>query len=48
MKTAKSKVSDNHCTLNETSAKEIEHTGLAGTCVIVGDSIITGIDEKKA
>ena len=48
MKTAKSKVSDNHCTKNETSAKEIEHTWLAGTYVIVGDSIITGIDEKKA
>ena len=48
MRTARSKVSDNHCTINEASAKEIEHTWLAGTGVMVGDSIITGIDENKA
>ena len=48
MRTARSKVSDNHCTINEASAKEIEHTWLAGTGVIVGDSIITGINENKA
>ena len=27
--------------------KEIKHTWPADTCVIVGDSIITGIDEKR-
>ena len=48
MKTARSKVSDKNCTINETSAKGIEHTWLTCPCVIVGDSIITGIDEKKA
>ena len=46
-KTARSEVSDENCTINEASPKEIKHTWLAGSCVIVGDSIITGIDEKK-
>ena len=46
-KTAKSQVSTENCTINEASPKEIKHTWPAGTCVIVGDSIITGIDEKR-
>ena len=46
-KTARSKVSDENCTINEASPKEIKHTWPVGTCVIVGDSIITGIDEKR-
>ena len=45
--TARSEVSDENCTINEASPKEIKHTWPAGTCVIVGDSIITGIDEKR-
>ena len=31
----------------ETSPKEIKHTWPTGTCVIVGDSVITGIDKKR-
>ena len=46
-KTARSEVSDETCTINEASPKETKHTWPAGTCVIVGDSIITGIDEKR-
>ena len=46
-KTARSEVFDENCTVNEASPKEIKHTWPAGTCVIMGDSIITGIDEKK-
>ena len=46
-KTARSEVSDENCTINEASLKEIKHTWPAGTCVIMGDSIITGIDEKR-
>ena len=46
-KTAKSEVSDEDCTINEASPKETKHTWSAGTSVIVGDSIITGIDEKR-
>ena len=33
--------------INDPSAKEIKHTWQAGTCVMVGDSIITGIGEKR-
>ena len=46
-KTARSEVSDENCTINEASPKETKHTWPIGTCVIVGDSIITGIDEKR-
>ena len=46
-KTARSEVSDENCTINEASPKEIKHTWPADTCVIAGDSIITGIDEKR-
>ena len=47
-KTARSEVSDENCTINEASPKESsKHTWPAGTCNIVGDSIITGIDEKR-
>ena len=46
-KTARSEVSDETCTINEASPKETKHTWPAGTCVIVGDSIITGIDENR-
>ena len=46
-KTARSKVSDANCTINEASPKKTKHTWPADTCVIVGDSIITGIDEKS-
>ena len=47
LKTARSEVSDENCTINEASPKETKHTWPAGTCVIMGDSIITGIDEKR-
>ena len=46
-KATRYEVSDKHCTTNEASPKEIKHTCLAATCVILGDSIITGIDEKR-
>ena len=46
-KATRYEVSDKNCTTNEASPKEIKHTCLAATCVIMGDSIITGIDEKK-
>ena len=46
-KTARSEVSNENCAINEASPKEAKHTWPAGTCVIVGDSIITGIDEKR-
>ena len=46
-KTAGSEVSDENCTINEASPKQTKHTWPAGTCVIVGGSIITGIDEKR-
>ena len=45
-KTGRSEVSEENCTINEASPKEIKHTWPADTCVIVEDSIITGIDEK--
>ena len=45
--TARSEVSDENCTINEASPKVIKHAWAAGTCVIVGDYIITGIDEKR-
>ena len=45
--TARREVSDENCTINEASSKETKHTWPAGTCVIVGDSTITGIDEKR-
>ena len=41
-KTARSEVSDENCTINEASPKETKQLWPAGTCVIVGDSIITG------
>ena len=40
-KTARSKVSDEYCTINNTSFKEFEHAWP------VGDSFITGTDEKR-
>ena len=46
-KTARREVSDENCIINEASPKEIKHAWPAGTCVTVGDSIITGIDEKR-
>ena len=46
-KTARSEVSGENCTINEASPNETKYTWPAGTCVIVGDSIITGIDEKR-
>ena len=46
-KTARSEVSDENYTINEASPKETKHTWPAGACVIVGDSIITGINEKR-
>ena len=45
-KTARREVPDENSAINEASPKEIEHTWLASTCVIKGDSLITGIDEK--
>ena len=38
-KVTRSEVSDENCTINEASPKEIKHMWLAGTCVTVGDSI---------
>ena len=38
---------DVNCTINEAYRKEIKHTWPADICVIVGDSIFTGIDEKR-
>ena len=46
-KIARSEISDENCTINEASPKETKYTWSAGTFVIVGDSIITGIDEKR-
>ena len=46
-KTARSEVSDENCTINEAFPMEIKHMWPAGTCAIVEDSIITGIDEKR-
>ena len=46
-KARRSEVSNENCTINEASPKEIKHTRPAGTCVIVGDSIITRIAEKR-
>ena len=46
-KATRSEVSDENCTINEASLQEIKHTWPAGTYILVGDSIITGIDEKR-
>ena len=46
-KKARSEVSDENSTINKVSAKEIEHTWPPDTCVLMGNSIITGIDEKR-
>ena len=46
-KAARGEVFDENSIINEAPPKEIKHTWPAGTCVIVEDSIITGIDEKR-
>ena len=46
-KTSKSEVFDENRTINDLSCKEVKHTWPAGTCVIVGDSIIAGVNEKR-
>ena len=46
-KTASIEVSDQNCAINDPLPKKIKHTWSAGTCAIVGDSIITGIMKKR-
>ena len=46
-KTTKCEVSDEICTIHDPYTKKVKHTRPADTCVIVGDLVITGIDEKN-
>ena len=45
-KTARSNVFNKTRTMNYTSLSEIKHKWVACTLIIVGNSIVTGIDEK--
>ena len=45
--TARRQASYKNCTINDRSPTEIKDTRLADTCVMVGDSVITGINDKK-